>query len=74
MLILVRKAQQGIWIEGNIYVKVLSVERDRVKLGITAPDDVKVMRQELFGEGEEPGAGGPPENGSGYMRRERPAS
>lgn len=48
MLILVRKAQQGIWIEGNIWVKVLSVERDRVKLGITAPGDVKVMRQELI--------------------------
>jgi carbon storage regulator len=48
MLILVRKVQQGIWIEGDIWVKVLSVERDRVKLGISAPGDVKVMRQELF--------------------------
>ena len=48
MLILVRKVQQAIWIEGDIYVKVLSVERDRVKLGITAPDAVKVMRQELL--------------------------
>ncbi len=48
MLILVRKAQQGIWIEGDIWVKVLSVDRDRVKLGITAPDEVKVMRQELL--------------------------
>ena len=48
MLILVRKVQQGIWIEGNIFVKVLSVERDRVKLGISAPGDVKVMRQELI--------------------------
>jgi len=55
MLILVRKVQQGIWIEGDIWVKVLSVDRDRVKLGITAPDDVKVMRQELFGEAEGPG-------------------
>jgi carbon storage regulator len=48
MLILVRKVQQGIWIEGDIWVKVLSVDRDRVKLGITAPEAVKVMRQELF--------------------------
>ncbi len=48
MLILVRKVQQGIWIEGNIWVRVLSVDRDRVKLGITAPDEVKVMREELF--------------------------
>lgn len=56
MLILVRKAQQGIWIEGDIWVKVLSVERDRVKLGITAPDHVKVMRQELFAEAPDPSA------------------
>lgn len=48
MLILVRKAQQGIWIEGDIWVTVLSVERDRVKLGISAPGDVKVMRVELL--------------------------
>jgi carbon storage regulator len=54
MLILVRKAQQGIWIEGDIWVKVLSVERDRVKLGITAPGDIKVMRQELFADVENP--------------------
>jgi carbon storage regulator len=58
MLILVRKAQQGIWIEGDIYVKVLSVERDRVKLGITAPGDIKVMRQELFADVENPGEHG----------------
>ena len=53
MLILVRKVQQGIWIEGDIWVKVLSVERDRVKLGISAPGDIKVMRQELFEGSEE---------------------
>ncbi|HLB23007.1 MAG TPA: carbon storage regulator [Dehalococcoidia bacterium] len=55
MLILVRKVQQGIWIEGDIFVKVLSVERDRVKLGIEAPSDIKVMRQELFDEVMNPG-------------------
>ena len=54
MLILVRKVQQGIWIEGDIWVKVLSVDRDRVKLGITAPDEVKVMRTELIAEIENP--------------------
>ncbi len=55
MLILVRKVQQGIWIEGDIWVTVLGVERDRVKLGITAPGDVKVMRRELIAEVENPG-------------------
>jgi carbon storage regulator len=48
MLILVRKAQEGIWIEGDIWVRVLSVDRDRVKLGITAPGNVKVMREEIY--------------------------
>jgi carbon storage regulator len=56
MLILVRKVQQGIWIQGDILVQVLSVDRDRVKLGITAPSDIKVMRQELFADIPNPGA------------------
>jgi carbon storage regulator len=51
MLILVRKVQQAIKIGKNIEIKVLSVERDRVKIGIDAPSDVKVMRQELLKEG-----------------------
>ena len=66
MLILVRKVQQGIWIEGDIWVRVLSVDRDRVKLGITAPDDVKVMRQELFDD--EPAAAGSRANGKTHVR------
>ncbi|MHB8376289.1 MAG: carbon storage regulator [Dehalococcoidia bacterium] len=59
MLILVRKVQQSIWIEGDIYVTVLGVERDRVKLGITAPLEVKVMRQELFGASAGPETAAP---------------
>ena len=64
MLILVRKVQQAFWIEGDIWVRVLSVERDRVKLGITAPGQIKVMRQELMDAGDSPpaanGVGGVP--------------
>ncbi len=48
MLILVRKIRESIQIDGGISIQVLSVERDRVKLGISAPDNVKVMRQELL--------------------------
>jgi carbon storage regulator len=48
MLILTRKIDQGIIISGNILVRVLGVERDRVKIGITAPGDVTVLRQELW--------------------------
>ena len=48
MLILTRKLDQSIIIQGNIQVVVLGVERDRVKLGISAPADVAVLREELF--------------------------
>jgi carbon storage regulator len=69
MLILVRKVQQGVWIEGGISIQVLSVERDRVKLGISAPTDVKVMRQELLDDADPPKVlvrGDGPPNGNGH--------
>lgn len=50
MLILTRKVDQGIVISGNILVRVLGVERDRVKIGISAPVEVTVLRQELWTE------------------------
>jgi carbon storage regulator len=50
MLILTRKVDQGIVISGNILVRVLGVERDRVKIGISAPGEVTVLRQELWHE------------------------
>jgi carbon storage regulator len=53
MLILTRKVDQGIIISGNILVRVLGVERDRVKIGISAPGEVTVLRQELWHEGDE---------------------
>ena len=48
MLILTRKVNQGIVIDGNILVQVLGIERDRVKIGISAPVEIKVFRQELL--------------------------
>jgi carbon storage regulator len=63
MLVLTRKIDQGIVISGNIYVRVLGVERDRVKIGISAPMEVTVLRQELLDRDEENGRGqsaGPP--------------
>jgi carbon storage regulator len=53
MLILTRKVDQGIVISGNILVRVLGVERDRVKIGISAPGEVTVLRQELWHEGDD---------------------
>lgn len=54
MLILTRKVDQGIIISGNILVRVLGVERDRVKIGISAPGEITVLRQELWKNADEP--------------------
>jgi carbon storage regulator len=48
MLVLTRKVDQGIVIAVNIYIRVLGVERDRVKIGIAAPKEIPVLRQELL--------------------------
>lgn len=47
MLVLDRKVQEGFWIEDHIFVKVLGVGRRRVKLGIEAPSDLEIVRDEL---------------------------
>ncbi len=53
-LILTRKIDQGIVISDNIYIRVLGVERDRVKIGISAPLEVTVLREELLDRDREP--------------------
>jgi len=47
MLILTRKPDQRILIDDNIVVTVLAVDGDRVKLGISAPASVAVLREEV---------------------------
>ncbi len=47
MLILTRKIDQAIIIDGEIQVRVLAVNGERVKLGIAAPRSVTVLRDEL---------------------------
>lgn len=65
MLVLTRKIDQGIVISGNIYIRVLGVERDRVKIGIDAPMEIPILRQELLDREEKAGAkeGGAKGNG-----------
>jgi carbon storage regulator len=50
MLILSRKVDDAIRIQRNIVVTVLGIEGERVKLGIHAPRDVLILRQELCDE------------------------
>jgi carbon storage regulator len=47
MLVLTRRCGEEIVIGGNIHVTVLSVQGDKVRLGITAPRSVSVDRQEV---------------------------
>lgn len=48
MLVLTRRVDESIMIGETIVVTILGIEGDRVKVGITAPRDVKIMRQEMF--------------------------
>lgn len=50
MLILSRKINESIVIDGRISVKVVRVDGDVVKLGIQAPLEVPVHRQEVYDE------------------------
>ena len=48
MLILSRKTNERIIIGENIEIAVVDIRGDQVKLGIVAPRNVKVYRQEVF--------------------------
>ncbi len=48
MLVLSRKLEESIVIDGSIEVKVVEVKRDTVKLGISAPKEIPVHRKEIF--------------------------
>lgn len=50
MLVLGRKVDESIVIGDNIMIKVVSVENGVVKLGIDAPKDVSILREELVQE------------------------
>lgn len=50
MLVLSRKVDQTIIIRDNITIRVLEINGDRVKLGINAPRDVVILREELRDE------------------------
>jgi len=50
VLILSRKHGESIVIDGRITVKIMRLEGDVVKLGIEAPREVPVHRQEVYDE------------------------
>ena len=50
MLVLSRKSNESIIIDGNITVSVLRVDNDNVRIGVEAPLEIPVMRKEIYEE------------------------
>ena len=48
MLILSRKTDQQIKIGDDITLTIIEIRGDQVKIGVEAPKNVKVFRQEVF--------------------------
>lgn len=48
MLVLSRKLNEKIIVGQNIRITLVGIRGNQVRLGIEAPDDVKVLREELM--------------------------
>lgn len=47
MLVVTRKTDESLIISDNIEITVLEIGKDKVKIGVNAPKEVKVIRSEL---------------------------
>jgi carbon storage regulator len=48
MLVITRKTDESLIIADNIEITVLEISKDRVKIGVSAPRDISIIRQELI--------------------------
>ncbi|MDC3416130.1 carbon storage regulator CsrA [Aquibacillus salsiterrae] len=48
MLVLTRRSNEAIKIGDDIEIKVLSIDGDQVKLGISAPKHIDIHRMEIY--------------------------
>lgn len=48
MLVLSRKRDESIVIDGNIVITIVDIRGDKVRLGIEAPSTVPVHRKEVY--------------------------
>jgi carbon storage regulator len=54
MLVLSRKLGEKIYINDNICITVVDIDRGKIRLGIEAPRNVPIFRQELLTEPHQP--------------------
>lgn len=50
MLALTRKKDEAIIIDGNIEIRILDIQDGKVRLGVSAPKDVSIHREEVYVE------------------------
>jgi carbon storage regulator len=50
MLVLSRKLNEKIVIDGGIVVTVVKIEGGQVRIGVEAPSHIKVFREEILGK------------------------
>jgi len=48
MLILTRRPEESVIIDGDIKIKILSVNGNQVRIGFEAPEEVVIVREELL--------------------------
>nr|ELR5185550.1 carbon storage regulator CsrA [Providencia rettgeri] len=48
MLILTRRINEEVMIGDDIKIRILSVKGNQVRIGIAAPEDVSVHREEIY--------------------------
>lgn len=48
MLILTRKKNESLIINGNIEVRIVALDDGKVKIGIDAPKNIEIHRKEIF--------------------------
>lgn len=69
MLVLSRKLGEKIVIGDNIVITVVKIDRNQVRIGVDAPDEVDVYRREIMPAGHPQALPTPPDRGTVEEKR-----